>query len=84
MGGTASDFARDLGVALLMLTDAPFRVGCTADTVVCAWHDDERVREARAWEGLAQLLLTRAGVSWTEDAAICLGARLRAGAVSLH
>jgi len=84
MGGTARDFAVDMGVALLVLTDAPFRVGCTADTVVCAWHDDERVREARAWEGIAQLLLTRAGVSWSENEAICLGARLRVGVTTLH
>jgi hypothetical protein len=84
MGRNPRETADQLGIVLQSAHEAPFRVGCRGDVVVYAWHPDQRVRDARMWEGIAQVILTRAGVSWSERAALCLAARLKIGAPALH
>jgi hypothetical protein len=73
-------FAARLGIRIALRCDPPFRIAVTRDRVFCAWHSDRRVRRARMWEGLAACLLERAGLAWSEDAALALGARLSIGA----
>jgi hypothetical protein len=81
---SAAEIARELGISLGECRDAPFRIAIAINTVVCAWDPDPRVREARAWEGLAGCLLERAGVRWSETAAQSLAARLRIGDPTIH
>jgi hypothetical protein len=76
--------AEELGITLGECPDAPFRFAVALDSVVCAWDPDPVVREARAWEGLAGCLLERAGVQWSELAALSLAARLKLGDLKIH
>lgn len=76
-------FAARLGIRVALRRDPPFRIAVTADRVVCAWHPDRRVRRARMWEAVAGALFERAGVDWSEDAAVALGARLSIGSPSI-
>jgi hypothetical protein len=81
---TAAEMAEELGVSLGECPDAPFRFAVALDSVVCASHPDPVVMEARAWEGLAGCLLERAGVPWTENAAMSLAARMKLGDLKIH
>jgi hypothetical protein len=81
---SAAEIAEELGISLGECSDAPFRIAVALDSVVCAWDPDPGVREARAWEGLAGCLLERAGVAWSETAALSLAARLRMGVPKIH
>jgi hypothetical protein len=81
---SAAEFAEELGISLGECSDAPFRIAVAVDSVICAWDPDPNVREARAWEGLAGCLLERAGVPWSETAALSLAARLRLGEPHIH
>ncbi len=76
--------ASELGIAVSGSLGAPFRVGSNGDEVTYAWHPDRRVRDARIWEGIAQVVLTRAGVRWSENSALCFAARLKMGGLTLH
>lgn len=84
VGMSAEELAEELGVSLSECQDAPFRFAVALDSVICAWDPDPRIREARAWEGLAGCLLERAGVPWSENAAMSLAARLKLGDLKIH
>jgi hypothetical protein len=81
---TVAELAEELGISLGVCTEAPFRFAVALDSVVCAWDADPRVREARAWEGIAGCLLERAGVPWSETAALSLAARLKLGDLKIQ
>lgn len=78
------EIARAFGVEIRSVREASWLVATTRDTALVAWHPDERVAEARAWDGLARCLLTRSGRAWSEDDALRFAARLRIGAIVLH
>jgi hypothetical protein len=73
-------FAARLGIRIILRKDPPFRIAVASDRVFCAWHPNRCVRRARMWEGVAACLLEKAGLGWSEDTAIVLGARLSIGA----
>jgi hypothetical protein len=81
---SAEALAKELGITLGQCADAPFRFAVASDSVICAWDPDPSVREARAWQGLAGCLLERAGVPWTETAALSLAERLKLGDRKIH
>jgi hypothetical protein len=76
--------ARELGITVRGQRHLSFRVGTHADGIVYGWHPDPRIRDARIWEGIAQCILTRAGVAWSEDYALSLAARMKLGLLQLH
>lgn len=78
----ARDIARELGIDIVEVSGAPWLVGSSGDTVVCRAGATEPVRQARIWEGIAQCLLGRLGVPWTEGQARDLGHWLRAASSS--
>lgn len=81
---TAAQMAEELGITLSECEQAPFRIAVALNSVVCAWDPDPRVREARAWEGLAGCLLERAGVAWSETACLSLAARMKLGDLKIQ
>lgn len=82
--GNPWEMAQELGISIRSVRDVPFVIAANSDTALVAWHPDERVRTARAWDGLARCMLTRAGRRWSEDDALRFAARLRIGALVLH
>jgi hypothetical protein len=76
--------AREFGIEIRSVREAPWVVATTGDMALVAWHPDERVAEARAWDGLARCLLTRSGKRWSDDDASRFAARLKVGALILH
>lgn len=66
MWGDPRPFADSLGISLCSAENLPFTVGSTEDFVVYQWDERAEVRAERAWTGLAQCILTRAGVRWCE------------------
>lgn len=73
-----------LGISITVSRGAPFRVASTREHVAFAWHPDEAEMEARAWEGIAQCLLERRGVKWTESSARALARHLRGSELFLN
>lgn len=65
--------ARSLGIELIEARDLPFRVGTNGDRVLLLWHPSGQIRNDRAWEGIAQWLLNRHGIAWSECSARRLG-----------
>jgi hypothetical protein len=84
VGFNPRDVAKELGIVVRGCRWASFRVGSNGDFVAYAWHPDRRVREARMWEGIAQVVLTRAGVPWSEATALCLAASLKVWTPAIH
>lgn len=78
------ELAHQLGISIRSVKEACWTVATTSDTALVAWHPDEHVAKARAWDGLARCLLTRSGRHWSEDDALRFAARLRVGAIVLH
>jgi hypothetical protein len=76
--------AGELGITVAKTDSSTWRVGSTLTTVIYATHADQRVCDARIWEGIAQCLLTRQGVPWCEDDAIVLAAELKVSAEKKH
>lgn len=76
--------ARELGISIRSIRDVPFEIATTKNLALIAWHPDERVTKARAWDGLARCILTRTGKRWGDDDALQLSARLRIGALIMH
>lgn len=82
--GNPWEVAEEMGIDLRSAHEVPWTVATTRDTAIIAWHPDPLVVVARAWDGVARCLLTRAGVPWSEDEALLLAARLRVGSIVLH
>lgn len=78
MGDLAS-VAQALGIKLHCSRTVPFVVCSGRDYVVYRWHSAPSQRDARAWLGIAQILLDRAGLSYSADAAADFAARLQRG-----
>lgn len=62
-------FAAALGIHIRASKDVPFRVGSGTDFVLYRPDPATPVCVERIWEGIAQCLLTRINVPWTEDSA---------------
>ena len=73
--------AEDLGIELVTAVDLPFRVGIGSNRVIYCWDAVRAVREERIWEGIAQCVLVRLGVNWSESSARRL-AKMLSGADS--
>jgi hypothetical protein len=72
------ELAQDLGIEIAAAVDLPFRVGSDDQRVIYCWDPARAVREDRIWEGIAQCVLTRIGVRWSERLAKGLAKTLRA------
>ncbi len=72
----ANDVARDLGIEVIELRNAPWLVSSVGDTILFLRSSSASIGQARIWEGVAQCLLTRLGVEWTATQARALGASL--------
>lgn len=70
-------YARVHEITILVRRGFPWLVASNGDTVICSPHDDSRVQTQRAWEGIAQCLLTRRGSRWSPAEAAALGRRLQ-------
>jgi hypothetical protein len=70
------ELAEHLGIELVTAPDLPFRVGINARRVIYCWDPMRAIREARIYEGIAQFVLTRLGVNWSEGAALRLAEEL--------
>lgn len=75
------EFAEGLGIEIATAVGLPFRVGSAGDRVIYCWDPLQSVREDRIWEGLAQCVLTRIGVRWSEGLAKGLAKTLSADPV---
>jgi hypothetical protein len=73
-----------LGISITVSREAPFRVASTREHVAYAWHPDAAERESRAWEGIAQCLLERCGIQWTESGAQALARFLSSAELLLN
>lgn len=71
------DVAGELGIEVAAAVDLPFRVGSDDRRVVYRWDPMRAVREDRIWEGIAQCVLTRIGVPWSESLALGLAKVIR-------
>jgi hypothetical protein len=67
MWGDPHAFAESLGITICCSAGLPFVVGSGEDFVVYLWDDAAEVRIDRAWRGVAQAMLTRSGVEWSEQ-----------------
>jgi hypothetical protein len=76
MWGDPRTFAESLGIDLCSVEHLPFLVGSTDDFVVYRWDERAEVRAERAWTGLAQCILTRAGIRWGEGEALAIAKRI--------
>lgn len=77
-------YAEMRGISIVVHGGLPSTVASNGDTVICSPHCDERVAIARAWEGIAQCLLTRAGRRWSAREAKQLGLRLQRQHEGIH
>lgn len=62
----------------------PWAVASDGDRVFVTHDDDPQVVESRLWEGVAQCLLTRKGVAWSESDARKLGAFMSSNCPTIH
>lgn len=76
-GGVPEKLAKRLGVAVTFTDGASFCVATWESRMVCSWHPDSNVREQRVWEGLAQCLLNRAGIAWSNELALTVASLLQ-------
>lgn len=80
----AKHVAGGLGIEIIEQRGVPWLVCSSGNTLIYCWSESEQVRQARIWEGIAQILLWRLGVSWTASQARELGGWLRAASASIH
>lgn len=71
------EFAEALGIEVTAAVGLPFRVGSDGDRIIYCWDPAHQVRDARLWEGIAQCILTRSGIPWSEGWALRLARQLR-------
>ena len=78
MLGDPYAFAEGLGINVCWAFELPFLVGSSGEnTVFYRWDSDPTVRAERAWEGIAQCIMTRAGVEWSAPEAALFAKKLR-------
>jgi len=80
----ARHVAGDLGIEIIEQRGVPWLVCSSGDTLLYCWSESEQVRQARIWEGIAQVLLWRLGVAWTASQARELSDWLRTASISLR
>jgi hypothetical protein len=62
----------------------PWSVASDGDRAFVTRDTDPDVTHERVWEGVAQCLLTRRGVEWSDNEAQRLAAMMRANEATLH
>lgn len=78
MWGDPISFAGALGIRVCSEKDLPFDVGSTREVVIYRWDEDQQVRRERVWRGMAQCIMTRAGVPWGDGEASTFAKKLLA------
>lgn len=68
--------AQELGIDVCCSDGLPFLVGSDATGIIYRWDACPMVRDERVWEGIAQCVLTRAGIPWSERRAKRLALKL--------
>lgn len=76
MWGDPLVFASLLGIQICCAPELPFEVGSTETTVIYRWDEEESVRDERVWIGVAQCIMTRAGIEWRRGDAAALAKKL--------
>lgn len=69
--------ARELGLVVGEIRDVPFTSGSEGDTLIYCWDESSAVRNERIWAGIAQCLLRRLGVEWSQAQAEALAGWLQ-------
>lgn len=67
MLGDPWEAANRIGLEVHSAEDLPFDVGSRPGHVIYRWDPSLRVRGRRVWIGIAQCILTAAGVDWSSE-----------------